>query len=97
MCNTSLRGGAAHRDLRKTAYLAYLAGAARPDCDILVSQMKRIRPFLGIAIGLIALANIALNPRFQVLRTVDKLALTGCGMCIGVALVTVFALVSRRG
>jgi hypothetical protein len=59
--------------------------------------MKRIRPFLGIAIGLIALANIALNPRFQVLRTVDKLALTGCGMCIGVALVTVFALVSRRG
>ena len=76
---------------------AYLAGAAKADCDILVSQMKRIRPFLGIAIGLIALANIALNPRFQVLRTVDKLALTGCGMCIGVALVTVFALVSRRG
>jgi uncharacterized membrane protein len=56
-----------------------------------------MRPFLAIAIGLIALANIALNPRFQVLRTGDKLALTGCGMCIGVALVTVFALVSRRG
>ncbi len=87
-------GGAAHRDLRNPAYLA---GAAKADCDILVSQMKRIRPFLGIAIGLIALANIALNPRFQVLRTGDKLALTGCGMCIGVALVTVFALFSRRG
>jgi hypothetical protein len=72
-------------------------GRGKADCDILVSRMKRIRPFLGIAIGLIALANIALNPRFQVLRTVDKLALTGCGMCIGVALVTVFALVSRRG
>ena len=75
---------------------AYATGE-EADCDTLVSQMKRIRPFLGIAIGLIALANIALNPRFQVLRTGDKLALTGCGMCIGVALVTLFALVSRRG
>jgi len=59
--------------------------------------MKRIRPFMAIAIGLIALANIVMNPRFQALRTVDVLALTGCGMCIGVALVTVFALVNRRG
>ena len=59
--------------------------------------MKKFRPFWAILLGLIAIANIALNSRFQAIRPGDKLALTGCGMCIGVALITVFGMTGRRG
>jgi hypothetical protein len=45
-----------------------------------------------LIIGLIGLMNLMNQPRFASYRTVDVLQLTGSGMCFGVALVALFAL-----
>jgi hypothetical protein len=48
--------------------------------------MKRAQPFILVVVGLIALMNVARNPRFEAIHTVDVLGLMASGLCFGVAL-----------
>ena len=48
--------------------------------------MKRTQPFILVAIGCLALMNVARNPRFETFHTVDVLGLMASGVCFGVAL-----------
>jgi hypothetical protein len=51
-----------------------------------------------VLIGSIGLFHLMSQPRFADIRTVDVVQLTGSGMCFGVALTALFALMqSRRG
>jgi len=45
-----------------------------------------------LIIGLVGLTNLMHQPRFASIRNVDLVQLLGSGMCFGVALVALFAL-----
>jgi len=53
--------------------------------------MKRAQPLILVVVGVIALANVARNQRFEAFHTVDVLGLMASGVCFGVA----FALILR--
>ena len=59
----------------------------------MIRKRKLVAP---VFFGLFALSNIALNPRFQQIRTVDVMALTGCGACIGVAVMSIIMALRSR-
>ena len=48
--------------------------------------MKRAQPFILVVFGALALMNVARNPRFEAIHTVDVLGLMASGLCFGVAL-----------
>lgn len=52
--------------------------------------MKRTQPIVLVVFGLIALMNVARNPRFEAFHTVDVLGLMASGVCFGVALALIF-------
>ena len=54
--------------------------------------MKRTQPLILVVVGLIALMNVARNPRFEAFHTVDVLGLMASGVCFGVALALIFRL-----
>ena len=47
--------------------------------------MKRARPAILVVFGVVALMNVARNPRFEAFHTVDILGLMASGLCFGVA------------
>jgi hypothetical protein len=49
-----------------------------------------------LVIGSAGLAHLMQQPRFAAYRTVDVLQMTGSGMCFGVALVALIALLKGR-
>lgn len=52
---------------------------------------------MALLIGLVEFSNIARNPRFEAIHTVDVLGLLASGACFGVALtVLIVAMRSRR-
>jgi len=63
--------------------------------------MKARKPLLSgamtLLLGLIEFSNIARNPRFEAIHTVDVVGLIGCGACLGVAMTAfIVAVRSRR-
>ncbi|HZL51040.1 MAG TPA: hypothetical protein VFC37_08855 [Terracidiphilus sp.] len=54
--------------------------------------------FVPVLIGSIGLFHLMSQPSFANIRTVDVVQLTGSGLCFGVALTALFALLrSKRG
>lgn len=49
--------------------------------------------FVPVLIGVIGLVNLTHHPRFAAFHTVDALQLIASGMCFGVALSALFALI----
>ena len=52
--------------------------------------------FIPLFIGLIGLAALLRNPRFESIRAVDALRLLGSGACFGVALAGLFGMFRDR-
>ena len=52
--------------------------------------MKRAQPLILVVFGLVALMNVARNPRFEAFHTVDVLGLMVSGACFGMALALMF-------
>ena len=52
--------------------------------------------FVPLLIGFIAMYNVTRYPRFAAFRSVDVVQLIACGMCFGVALVSIIALLRKR-
>jgi hypothetical protein len=48
--------------------------------------MKQTRPAILVIFGAIALMNVARNPRFELIHTVDVIGLVAAGACFGVAI-----------
>ncbi len=64
--------------------------------------MERNRRGLGAVIVVLIIiaatefSNIAKNPRFDQIRTVDVVGLAGCGACIGVALTAAILMLKSK-
>jgi hypothetical protein len=54
--------------------------------------MKRAQPLILVVFGLVALMNVARNPRFEAFHTVDVLGLMASGVCFGVAFTLILRL-----
>ncbi len=52
--------------------------------------------FVPLLIGSIGLFHLMSQARFEIYRTVDVVQLTGSGMCFGVALCALFALLRSK-
>lgn len=63
----------------------------------MANKRKLIVPvvFVPILIGSIGFFNLTRNPRFEAFHTVDVVQLLGSGVCFGVALVALFAILRR--
>jgi hypothetical protein len=61
-------------------------------------KRKALFPVLMVplVIGLVGLAHLMQQPRFAAYRTVDVLQMTGSGMCFGVSLVGLIALIKTK-
>lgn len=52
--------------------------------------------FIPILIGMIGFFNLTRRPRFELFHTVDVLQLLATGMCFGIALAALFAMLRGR-
>ena len=85
---------------RNTGYAARLRFRTGHTAVIGWGLMKARKPLLSsmiaLVIGLLEFSNIARNPRFEAIHTVDVVGLLGCGACFGVALTALFAALRSR-
>ena len=62
--------------------------------------MKARKPFvsgaIALMIGFLEFTNIARNPRFEAMRTVDVVGLLGSGACFGAGLTALIAAAKSR-
>ena len=53
-------------------------------------MVRRRRIVVAVVVGILGLFNVLRLPRFETYHTVDVLQLVASGMCLGVALATMF-------
>jgi hypothetical protein len=67
--------------------------------DNLAMQNRRpaiVAIFVPILVGSIGLIHLMSQPRFESIRTVDVVQLLGSGLCFGIALTALFAMIRNR-
>jgi hypothetical protein len=52
--------------------------------------------FMPVVIGMIGFFNLTRRPRFELFHTVDVLQLLATGMCFGIALAALFAMLRGK-